>query len=51
MAIGSSPRIRHVSKWMDGVGYASALSVAIVVECLVAVGIILAMVRKAGFNL
>ncbi|MBN8999925.1 MAG: sugar ABC transporter permease [Rhizobiales bacterium] len=32
-------------------GYASALSVAIVVECLVAVGIILAMVRKAGFNL
>jgi raffinose/stachyose/melibiose transport system permease protein len=30
-------------------GYASALSVAIVVECLVAVGIILLMVRKRGF--
>lgn len=30
-------------------GYASALSVAIVLECLLAVGIILLMVRKKGF--
>lgn len=30
-------------------GYASALSVAIVLECLVAVGLILFMVRKKGF--
>lgn len=31
-------------------GYASALSVAIVLECLVAVGLILFMVRKRGFT-
>jgi raffinose/stachyose/melibiose transport system permease protein len=32
-------------------GYASALSVAIVIECLVAVGIILLLVRRRGFVL
>lgn len=31
-------------------GYASALSVAIVIECLIAVGIIVLMVRKKGFS-
>ncbi len=31
-------------------GYASALSVAIVIECIIAVGLILLMVRKRGFT-
>jgi raffinose/stachyose/melibiose transport system permease protein len=32
-------------------GYASALSVVIVLECLIAVGTIVAMARRRGFSL